>query len=482
MNALKRLTIENYQSHQKSIIEPAPAGHLTVIVGPSDTGKTVIIRSTKWLSSNTPQGTDYIREGASFARVTEEFESGHTVIRERTKSANRYKIVAPVNSGINEPQVFEGFGNDVPLEVQEITGIRPVSIGDLTLNLNFADQLQGPFLGSSVSAPARAKVLGKLAGTEEIDHAGKTLGTDLYRRNQDEKRLKGELVALDEDIAKYDYLPARAARINKLEQLVAKIKVTQERRNRLAALKQQMENVRASWMECRRILQRWECLDVVGQEVGKAESAKARLLNLEHKRDRWVTLEDYIADCYDKIDAWQGVEQAESSVKGAELNGQRRQQIAKYKDSLFNVTSAITEADSVLVKLQDIDNADNIVKGVAVLARSRLILADLLKTYQNIAGSINATEAILARLAGVNEAAELSAEVVALKERRSTVNGRTVEFKSMERMGKESREQAVLWENRVAELEGAYWDELVSAGVCPVCNSVIIPEKLKEVC
>ncbi len=43
----------------------------------------------------------------------------------------------------------------------------------------------------------------------------------------------------------------------------------------------------------------------------------------------------------------------------------------------------------------------------------------------------------------------------------------------------ETRGKAVMWENRVAELEGAYHDLLRDAGVCPLCGQKI-KSKIKE--
>lgn len=151
INYLKKMTIENFQSHIKTTIEPAPPGQLTVITGPSDSGKTAILRALRWLFVNEPDGDSFIRASATFARVTAEYEGGGVVVRHRTSGGtNRYIV---------NGEKFEGFGRSgVPLEVKEITGVRPVKIGDMELNLNIAEQLSGPFLGSSVSAPARAKV------------------------------------------------------------------------------------------------------------------------------------------------------------------------------------------------------------------------------------------------------------------------------------------------------------------------------------
>lgn len=529
MNAMKRLIIENFQSHEKTIIEPAPPGHLTVITGPSDSGKTVIFRSNRWLSCNEPDGIDFIRAGASFARVTEELESGHSVVRHRTAGGvNRYIIVSPDSAG--ERQTLEGFGRgSVPLEVQELVGVRPVTIGDIKFNLNLAEQLDGPFLGSSVSAPGRAKVLGKLAGTEEIDHAGKMLGTDLHRRNQDEKKLTGELKELDADIAEYDYLPIMAERIHELEHLVTKVKTAQERRNKLVTLKTQLVVVEEKWLECQGILQHWHCLefaepvmakveanrersgklwdlrdhlgdldysiyecqeirdawrgvDEAVKVVNEAEKAKARKQETEWHRDRLVKLDDAIADCQGTIDAWNGAEQADLLVIQSIVTLQDRKRTEKCKDALVAANSAIRSTQSTLNRLQGIDEAEDIVNGILGKVERRQTVGSLLKRYQNIKESIEVAETILVRLAGVTEAERQMTNAFTLSNRRSTVYGSAVELRTMERLVKEYGEQVVLLENRVAELQGAYADELVTLGICPTCGNKVDSKKLKEAC
>jgi len=223
---ISNITITNFQSHHNTVIEPAPAGQLTVIVGPSDTGKSAIIRALRWLYYNEPQGADFITVGkkqCSVAIASGEPDDANAVrvmrIRD-TGKGNQYNI---------NGQTFGGFGVTVPQEVQDITGVRPVIIGDKAENLNLAEQLDGPFLGKSISAPARAKALGKLIGTERVDTASKKIGTDLYRREQDKKRVSGEIIRLKEEIAKYDYLDALKGKIDQLTILVAKIKEDQER-------------------------------------------------------------------------------------------------------------------------------------------------------------------------------------------------------------------------------------------------------------
>ena len=141
-------------------------------------------------------------------------------------ATNRYKIVQP------EQKAGSSGAGARASRIQEL----PASarkIADRML-LNLSEQLDPPFLGQkSTTAPARAKILGKLAGTEEIDVAGAGVGKDLYRRGQDDKRLSAEIEELEKQIEEFGWIEELAERIAELEQLLAGIK---ERQKLLAAL------------------------------------------------------------------------------------------------------------------------------------------------------------------------------------------------------------------------------------------------------
>ena len=52
MRYVRRITLENFQSHKHTEMEFGP--ELNVIVGPSDSGKSAIIRALKWVMYNEP--------------------------------------------------------------------------------------------------------------------------------------------------------------------------------------------------------------------------------------------------------------------------------------------------------------------------------------------------------------------------------------------------------------------------------------------
>lgn len=198
MKTLKSIHLKNFQSHKNTLITFAEQGALTVITGPSDSGKSAVIRGLRWVFYNVPQGDGFIFNAEDKCSVLLTYDDGTTVERIRSRGG--------VNRYIVNGETLEGFGTGVPLEVRQATGIRKLEIGDQSVLLNLSEQLDGPFLGKSVSGPARAKVLGKLAGTEEIDYAGKEIGTDIYRAKKQKELYERDIEGLGKQIARYDFI------------------------------------------------------------------------------------------------------------------------------------------------------------------------------------------------------------------------------------------------------------------------------------
>jgi exonuclease SbcC len=140
LGLIKSLKLINFQSHKESQINFGEG--LTVILGQTDQGKSSIIRALKWVLYNEPRGTDFITAGCRLCRVVLEMEDGSIIIRERDGQRNRYILTQD-----GEEQIFEGFGNSVPLEIIRAHGIPKIYIDrDTTSAVNLAEQLEAPFL------------------------------------------------------------------------------------------------------------------------------------------------------------------------------------------------------------------------------------------------------------------------------------------------------------------------------------------------
>jgi len=71
-----------------------------------------------------------------------ELSNGYVITRERAPNKNRYTLKDPDGN----VSVFEGFGNEVPLEIVKAHGIPKVALDmDVRASLNIGEQLEGPF-------------------------------------------------------------------------------------------------------------------------------------------------------------------------------------------------------------------------------------------------------------------------------------------------------------------------------------------------
>ena len=152
----ERLTLKNYQSHECTTIEFHPG--INVITGPSDNGKSAILRGLEWPVRNKPDGIGFAShwavnsKGVLLASVESilEFDGGRSVVRRRTKDSNQYVV-----DGI----VLDAVGRDVPPEV--------LSSLDVT-EVNIKDQLDPHFLLSD-SAGEVARILNRTIRLDDID-------------------------------------------------------------------------------------------------------------------------------------------------------------------------------------------------------------------------------------------------------------------------------------------------------------------------
>ena len=513
--------LENFQSHQKTSLELAPDGHLTVITGASDTGKSAIIRGLRWLFNNTPQGADFIRAGASSAAVAVTLEAGVTIVRERGKSFNRYRILRP-----GQPdQVLEGFGSDVPLEVRELTGVSPVTVGDLALNLNLSEQLDGPFLGKSVSGGARAKILGKLAGTEEIDLAGKELSTDLYRAVQEEKSLGADIDVLAAQIKTYSWLPDFEERIRGLETILTSAIRSRERGRALVGLRDRLAAIAPREAEAKAVVERWSGLGQAGEAHDAAFRGGAKGAILRNCRERLADVTAAEAAVKATLTRWAGVETAASAHEVATLAHTRGMTLSNFSIGLAQIRSAETLNTQTLTRWLGISQA----AGVAVVVDGAILqarhLSDLVRNLAEVTNAETFAKGQLTRWSGLEKGARLVADVETISSRVSALAALSRSLKGLEdaravaeaaarqwagaasaqtllaavessavreaalkalssKLGDLRREQ-ILAETRrsdmakvVSDSESQYLDALVIAGTCPTCGSAVDPDRL----
>lgn len=477
-NYISEITIQNFQSHSYTTLQPAEPGKLTVIVGPSDSGKTAIIRALRWLTYNTPSGTDFIKIGSNQAKVSVTMDTGHTVIRQRSRGGiNRY--IVDVTDG--PEQVLEGFGSIVPLEVQQITGISPIEIGDMTLNLNLAEQLDGPFLGKTISAPARAKVLGKLAGTEEIDYAARLLQTDLYRCRQDEKRLVTEIESLTAQIEDYDYLERLKETIDiakaKWEEINEKFKLVQV----LSELKAQRQQWASKKEEQQKILNSLAFINTASQTLQNAEIALSKYTALLDLHNQLQSQQQKLQAAKHVLENTARMPQAEMQLTQAELQATTIKKLRTASENKEKWLADLEAVEDILRKTNRLAEATEVIGSLIMkIADIEVIKASsdqrsrALELYETASITINATAQVNATEKRLAQVEETRIQMLNCTDKR---NMRQTHTSLVEKYRLEAELQA----NEVATYQKEYIDYLIHVGLCPICGSKVEPQNLKEV-
>jgi exonuclease SbcC len=183
---IKKLIIENFQSHEKTELNLDPG--VNIITGASQAGKTAILRALYWLLHNRPSG-DRIR--SSFAKgatkVMVETSEGDSIWHVKDDKINSYAL---------GNEVFDKIGRDIPDMVQ-----RALRISEL----NVQKQLDEPFLVTS-SAGEVAKTINRITRLEMVDNWVTDLTQNINSINREKERLEVEIETSIEKIKLYRIL------------------------------------------------------------------------------------------------------------------------------------------------------------------------------------------------------------------------------------------------------------------------------------
>lgn len=226
------IEFKNYQSIADAKIELADG--ITVLIGPSDSGKSAFFRGTRdfWYNSS---GDGFVTAGAKKATV----QKGN-VRWEKGKTINRYVV---------DENVFDGVGRGVvPPEAIKQTRIREVEFGEgIKRRLNIAEQFGIPFMIGERGSD-NAKIIGSLSGIGIVFNALREATGDHNRARKEQESAKKEIEKAEERIQQYGYLDE----VSKLlEDVTTKLEAVQQKqllvsniKKLLARAKEQAEMAR----------------------------------------------------------------------------------------------------------------------------------------------------------------------------------------------------------------------------------------------
>jgi exonuclease SbcC len=384
MKGFRRMVIENFQSHKRTEIDLTDG--LNVFVGPSDSGKSAILRALRWLLYNQPRGSDFIRAGSDRCRVTLTLSDGVTIVRERSPSLNRYHLIDPDG---NE-QVFEGFGGTVPQEVIAAHGMHPLKMDtDWSLPAQFGTQLEGPFLLSETGG-VKAKSIGRVSGAHLIDLALQSTAKDQKNLAVTMRHLTQEVERLTQALEPYAPLTEQVERLVRSERRFAEAKEKQERFNRFLTLREHWAQCKEKQGKTRQQLMALQAISVVESRLSGIQTGLERMKELYDTRRRLsdsqrerVRTEHVLAETAHCEEAHMRVQDLLAAVgQLAKWKGlyQRRQALRSEQASMVRLRDATRQVDAIsaatweerLQRLRQLQRLSPRFKQVSRARRSRM--------------------------------------------------------------------------------------------------------------
>lgn len=373
MRYLQKVIVEGFQSHLYSELEFIPG--LNVIVGPSDQGKSALIRALRWVLYNEPRGADFVRAGASLCRVTITMDDGTIVTRERQAGGGKNRYVLQKPGG--KKGIYEGFGSEVPAEIIAATGVARVFWDEgHRVELNLSRQLEGPFLLSENGA-VKAKVIGRLGGVHILDAAQREVVADLRRVALVEKNLNEELEVLTAELQKYAHLPYLEEILWKVllcvktaEEAVRELEALTEIKDTLAsveAAKARLEEVLASlkflprgeelMQEITLLQDQKEVLEALAEEVAAGKAA-------QEKTTKILAQTEMLPQGKEKLRALEN------------LQGEMRQ-LAEWKEDLLVIDHGLSLVEKRLAQTEAFEETEQKVTLLSALPRQLWELSTL---------------------------------------------------------------------------------------------------------
>lgn len=235
-----KVSIKNYQIIKDASLDFIPG--LNVIIGPSNNGKSSIIKAIKALIYTVP-GTTPIRNGQSFYAVGINYNN-HTVILQKGLKESVYIV---------DGEKYTKYGVNTPEIVSKSLNIKELVLSGNKEQLNFWDQMKYPFLIDRTSTELFKFIIDS-SDSDQVSKSLKDMVSDRQQLSKNIDILQGSINTIDLDIDNYksilnnskDVLEAcdniinlqsKISKLNQLKQIkethINNLKLLEENKNKL---------------------------------------------------------------------------------------------------------------------------------------------------------------------------------------------------------------------------------------------------------
>lgn len=284
---LEKLVIRNFQKHKKFTLGLDP--HVTVLVGPSDRGKSSLLRALRWLCFNKPSGEEFITHGQSHCSVDLYYDDGRRITRHRGDRKNYYTA---------DGEEYHALGTSgVPEQV-----VRLLNLGEI----NFQRQHDPSFwfsltpgevareINQIVNLELIDKVLGKLSSQHREDKSRVTLSQERIDKAKKQVKELSWVTKADSELQKIEALEqdmaSRSHRIASMASILAEMDSCLLEQNRASKAKSVGEKILGLLDKLERLSrQRKELKDLCEKICLVQKETEILKANLEQMKEKLAT-------------------------------------------------------------------------------------------------------------------------------------------------------------------------------------------------
>ncbi len=326
---IRRLVLENFQSHKYSELNFDQG--VNVIIGPSDSGKTAIIRALRWLVWNRPLGDSFIRHGSKECKVELEIDN-HKLGREKERKNGK-------NVYFLDDTYFNAVKTETPEEITLLLNID---------DINLQQQFDRPFLLDS-SPGEVAQHFNRVARLDMIDIGMKRILQWTRRIQQDISAKENLIEELEKQLRDYDYLPYLEGLIQSLESMQNEILDKKNQRTSIEELKERLLQVENEIVE-------------FANKTTLEEKVNNILLNITNKKQKYEEMSALTQQVKKLAEIEQQLIKQTNLVKTEELVNtllekiNKKRELENQKSKLQKLFSDIIETEQKLKKQQEKTN------------------------------------------------------------------------------------------------------------------------------
>lgn len=184
---IQKLTLKNFEAHKDTLIDFENG--VTIIKGNSNAGKSSLFRALRFVLLNEPGGEDFINFNENETEVTLQYNN-HIVTRAKARSNKR-------NEYIVDGKVLKAFGQGVPDEVKQVSGLSEI---------NYEWQFdKRPFLLAETGGYIAGK-LNEIVNLDLIDISLKNIEQKRRATNKDIESINKQLADILPQIDSYSWI------------------------------------------------------------------------------------------------------------------------------------------------------------------------------------------------------------------------------------------------------------------------------------